>query len=60
MLGRASAAMTFDVYSGLFEDDLDAVADRLDAATQTARQDHADHLRTDRTVTAIQQPSWRA
>jgi hypothetical protein len=24
--------MTLDVYSGLFEDDLDAVADRLDAA----------------------------
>jgi hypothetical protein len=24
--------MTLDVYSGLFDDDLDAVADRLDAA----------------------------
>ncbi len=32
MLGHASAAMTLDVYAGLFEDDLDAVADRLDAA----------------------------
>jgi site-specific recombinase XerD len=32
MLGHASAAMTLDVFSGLFEDDLDAVADRLDAA----------------------------
>jgi integrase len=32
MLGHASAAMTLDVYSGLFDDDLDAVADRLDAA----------------------------
>jgi len=31
LLGHASAAMTLDVYSGLFEDDLDAVADRLDA-----------------------------
>jgi integrase len=32
MLGHASAAVTLDVYSGLFEDDLDAVAERLDAA----------------------------
>lgn len=29
MLGHASAAMTLDVYSGLFEDDLDNVAQRL-------------------------------
>jgi integrase len=46
MLGHASAAMTLDVYSGLFDGDLDAVADRLDAAARTSRQDHADHLRT--------------
>ena len=32
MLGHASAAMTLDVYAGLFADDLDAVADRLDRA----------------------------
>ncbi|HEY5222314.1 MAG TPA: tyrosine-type recombinase/integrase [Microbacteriaceae bacterium] len=33
MLGHASAAMTLDTYSDLFDDDLDAVADRLhDAA----------------------------
>ncbi|OLT21408.1 hypothetical protein BJF81_02375 [Ornithinimicrobium sp. CNJ-824] len=32
MLGHASAAMTLDVYSGLFDDDLDGVADRLDSA----------------------------
>ena len=31
MLGHASAAMTLDVYSGLFGDDLDVVAERLDA-----------------------------
>ena len=30
MLGHASAAMTLDVYAGLFNDDLDAVADALD------------------------------
>jgi integrase len=29
MLGHKSAAMTLDVYSGLFDGDLDAVADRL-------------------------------
>jgi integrase len=32
MLGHASAAMTLDVYSGLFEDDLDGVAERLNVA----------------------------
>lgn len=32
MLGPASAAMTLDVYADLFDDDLNAVADRLDAA----------------------------
>jgi integrase len=32
MLGHASAAMTLDVYSGLFDDDLDAVAELLDKA----------------------------
>lgn len=32
MLGHASAAMTLDVYSGLFDEDLDGLADRLDAA----------------------------
>jgi integrase len=43
MLGHASAAMTLDVYAGLFNDDLDVVADRLDAAAAAAR---ADYLRT--------------
>jgi len=38
MLGHASAAMTLDVYSGLFGDDLDAVADRLDAAAAASAQ----------------------
>ena len=32
MLGHASAAMTLDVYSDLFEDDLVTVADALDVA----------------------------
>jgi integrase len=34
MLGHASAAMTLDVYSGLFDDDLDGVAERLDAGAR--------------------------
>lgn len=37
MLGHASAAMTLDVYSGLFDDELDGVADRLDAALAIPR-----------------------
>ncbi|MFE9694614.1 hypothetical protein [Micromonospora sp. NPDC005806] len=36
-------SMTLDVYAGLFGDDLDAVATRLDEAV-AAR--HADYLRT--------------
>jgi integrase len=32
MLGHASAAMTLDVYAGLFADNLDEVANRLDQA----------------------------
>ena len=43
MLGHASAAMTLDVYAGLFGDDLDAVATRLDQAV-TGRD--KDYLRT--------------
>jgi hypothetical protein len=35
MLGHASAAMTLDIYAGLFQDRLDDVAKRLhDAATE--------------------------
>jgi integrase len=43
MLGHASAAMPLDVYAGLFGDDFDTVADRLDEAAARAR---ADYLRT--------------
>lgn len=32
MLGHASAAMTLDVYAALFDDDLGALAERMDAA----------------------------
>ena len=37
MLGHQSAAMTLDVYASLFGDDLDALAERLDAASASAR-----------------------
>ena len=36
MLGHASAAMTLDVYSGLFDDDLGALADRMDLAHEVS------------------------
>ena len=45
MLGQAKASMTLDVYADLFDEDLDGVADRLDAAIKSA----ADPLRTVRT-----------
>jgi len=55
MLGHASAAMTLDVYSGLFEDDLDGVASRLNEAAAAVR---ADSVRTGgsiRTLTDLRQ-----
>lgn len=54
MLGHSSAAMTLDVYSGLFDADLDAVADRLDEASARAA---ADYLRT---KSAVVNPSVAA
>jgi hypothetical protein len=36
MLGHASAAMTLDVYAGMFNPDLDDVAERLDHAARAA------------------------
>ena len=42
MLGHAKASMTLDTYADLFDEDLDGVADRLDAAIQAT----ADALRT--------------
>jgi hypothetical protein len=35
MLGHAKASMTLDVYADLFDDDLDSVANRLDAALKS-------------------------
>lgn len=42
MLGHAKASMTLDTYADLFDEDLDEVADRLDAAIRAT----ADGLRT--------------
>lgn len=52
MLGHKSASMTLDVYSGLFDDDLDAVAERLDAA---AADSLADSVRTGAPVVGIRE-----
>jgi len=47
MLGHARASMTLDVYADLFDDDLVAVADRLDEIVRAADRGHpADSLRT--------------
>ncbi len=46
MLGHASAAMTLDVYSHLFADDLDTVADRLNVLGEAAASARADQVRT--------------
>jgi site-specific recombinase XerC len=37
MLGHASAAMTLDMYADLFDDDLEAVAERLNVLREAAR-----------------------
>lgn len=39
MLGHASASMTLDVYSGLFDADLDDVAIRINEAASVALED---------------------
>jgi len=39
MLGHSSAAMTLDVYAGLFADDLDALADGLDGLHRSGTAD---------------------
>jgi integrase len=48
MLGHAKASMTLDVYAELFDDDLEAVGDRLDAVARIA-----DSLRTGGEVVSL-------
>lgn len=50
LLGHASPVLTLSTYQHLFDDDLDAVADRLDAAAGAARTARADQLRTEGSV----------
>ena len=57
MRGHASAAITLDVHTGLFANDLDSVAERLDAA---AAQSRADSLRTADVLTLAEARSKRA
>ena len=45
-LGHKTATMTLDQYGHLFPDDLEAVAEALDAAVQALRKSTADALRT--------------
>jgi len=52
MLGHASAAMTLDVYAGLFEGDVTALADLIDSAP-------ADYLRTGGTVVDLARSQLR-
>jgi integrase len=52
MLGHATASMTLDLYGHLFPDQLDDVADRLDAIGRAAAQILADFLRTRGDLTA--------
>jgi integrase len=47
MLGHKSATVTLDQYGHLFGDDLDTIADRLDARARAARGLFADFLRTE-------------
>ena len=53
MLGHASAAMTLDVYAGLFGDDLDAVAERLHQAVSGRVADQVRTIGTLETVTPL-------
>ena len=50
MLRHAKASMTLDTYADLFDDDLDAVADRLDEVTARASANSADRSRTGQVV----------
>jgi integrase len=47
MLGHASAAMTLDVYAGLFTDDLEGMADRLDGIAADSLRTQASSARQD-------------
>jgi len=60
MLGHASAAMTLDVYSHLFADDLDTVADRLNVLGEAAASARADQVRTSGQIVPLKVAGERA
>jgi integrase len=53
MLGHKTASMTLDLYGHLFPDQLDDVADRLDAIGRAAADRAADFLRTNEEVVPL-------
>ena len=57
MLGYKDAAMTLNVYAGLFEDDLDELTDRQDAVWRAA---NTDTPRTDAHPRVVPMSSRRA
>jgi hypothetical protein len=57
MLGHKDAAMTLNVYASLFEDDLDDVSNRLDAALLEAT---AAYMRPEPSAEVIQLPERTA
>jgi hypothetical protein len=59
MLGHKSATMTLDLYGHLMADQLDQVADAMDAA-RTSFQDHADFLRTRAVISDLDGARQRA
>jgi hypothetical protein len=59
MLGHKSAAMTLDLYGHLVADQLDQVADAMDAS-RTSFQDRADFLRTKPVVSDLGEVRQRA
>jgi len=59
MLGHKSATMTLDLYGHLMTDQLDQVADAMDAARRSF-QDHADSLRTKPIVRDLDEARQRA
>ena len=57
MLGHKDAAMTLNVYASLFENDLDDVSNRLDAALLEAA---AARMRPEPSAEIIELPEWIA
>jgi integrase len=59
MLGHKSATVTLDQYGHLFGDDLDTVADRLDARAREVRGAHTDEVGADAGVIKFPRPEDR-